>query len=100
MYTNQAAKLDNPIPRELGCAHSPGAATVENCRYLRVLERISIWIARARDTHTEGGDERPLLGELWLLQAELSTALDYCPNVRPYQGASVLSCAVVQTQGH
>lgn len=99
MHTNQAAAPGASIPHGRGCAHTPGAATVENCHYLRTLERISVWIGRARDLHTSGGDERHLMGELWLLQAELSTALDFCPNVRPYQGASVLSCAIIETHG-
>ena len=96
MHTNQAAAPGTSVPRGRGCTHTPGAATLETCHYLRTLERISAWITRARDNHLSGGDERKLMGELWLLQAELSTALDFCPNVRPYQAASVLSCAVVE----
>lgn len=97
MHTNQAASPGAYIPHGRGCAHAPGEATLDTCHYLRMLERISDWITRAREMHASGGDERRLVGELWLLQAELSTALDFCPNVRPYQDASVLSCVIIES---
>lgn len=97
MHTNQAAAPGTSIPRGRACTHTPGVATLDTCHYLRTLERISVWITKARELHMAGGDERRLMGELWILQAELSTALDLCPNIRPYQDASVLSCAVAQS---
>ena len=98
MYTNQTATPGAPVISESGCSHAAGAATTETCRYLRVLDRISVWIARARDAHGAAGDERCLLGELWLLHAELATALDHCPNARPMRDVAIPTGVVTQSQ--
>lgn len=80
MHTNQSADLEASRPPELCCQHAPGAATLENCAYLRALERLRAWTERAGDGHREGTSDRRIIGELWLLQAEVSAALDRCPN--------------------
>jgi hypothetical protein len=95
MYTNQAAIPGDPAAPGLGCDHQPGAATTANCRYLRVVERMTLCLGRARDAHLAQRIERPMLGELWQLQAELFTALDHCPNARVYQEMTFYSCATL-----
>ena len=100
MYTNQAANPGEPASPGLGCDHLPGAASAANCRYLRVLERMTLCLARARDAHLAQSVERSLLGEIWQLQAELFTALDHCPNARVYQVTTLYSCANVQERAH
>lgn len=100
MYTNQSAIPSDPGGSGLGCDHLPGAATAANCRYLRVLERMTLCLARARDAHLAQSVERSVLGEIWQLQAELFTALDHCPNARVYQETSLYSFASVHERAH
>ncbi|HEX6121673.1 MAG TPA: hypothetical protein VFY89_00860 [Ktedonobacterales bacterium] len=80
MYTNQSADLEGSRPPDLRCCHAPGAATEENCAYLRALARLRAHIEQAERAHRAGQADRRLIGELWLLHAEVSTALDACPN--------------------
>jgi hypothetical protein len=80
MYTNQSADLEGTRPPDLGCRHAPGAATEENCAYLRALARLRACVGRAERTHQTGTADRRLVGELWLLNAEVASALDACPN--------------------
>jgi hypothetical protein len=81
MLTNQSADLGISEQPELCCSHAPGGATVGNCAYLRALERLRAWTDRASQEHQAGNSDRRLIGELWMLQAEVSSALDRCPNV-------------------
>lgn len=94
MYTNQAAIPGEAAAPEQHCRHAPGEAATDTCQYLRALARIALWVERASEAHESGRSERQQLGDLWLLHAQLSYALDHCPNVRPYQDASVLVCAL------
>lgn len=93
MYTNQAAIPGDPAASGLGCDHLPGAATTANCRYLRVLDRMTFCLAHARDAHLAQSVDRTLLGEIWQLQGELFTALDHCPNAGAYHEATIYSGA-------
>jgi hypothetical protein len=80
MYTNQIVVPGTECAPERRCLHEPGQATAQTCAYLRALARIGAWVALAERAHANGDGERQLLGQLWVLQAELSYALDHCPN--------------------
>jgi hypothetical protein len=80
MFTNQSADLEGVRPPDLGCQHAPNAATEETCAYLRALGRLRACIERAERSHRAGQVDRRWIGELWLLQAEVSSALDGCPT--------------------
>ncbi len=97
MYTNQTASPgDTRVPAP-HCSHPVGEATRDTCQYLRALERLHDWVEHARGIHQSGRWERELMGRLWQIQAELSYALDHCPNhpVPPDVFASVYATSEV-----
>jgi hypothetical protein len=55
-------------------------------------------VALAEQAHANGDGERQLLGQLWVLQAELSYALDHCTNASGCRGddASLLGVGATQ----
>lgn len=79
MYTNQDAAPQATRAAQ-ACTHASGEATPETCAYLRLLRDVLAWTARAEATHRAGVSAHAQLGELWVLQARLSYALDHCPN--------------------
>lgn len=82
MFTNQAADPNDPLPPDLRCHHSPGAAEYDTCPYLRALARLRTWSDRAESVHRHGAPERALISELSLIYAEIASTLDRCPNAR------------------
>jgi hypothetical protein len=52
----------------------------------------------AEQAHASGDGERQLLGQLWVLQAELSYALDHCPNANGCRGDEAALMGVGATQ--
>jgi hypothetical protein len=80
MQTNQTAVLGDPRVAVLRCHHASGEACHETCAYLRALERLRAWIDRAEGAHARGVVRRSSIGELWLLMAEVSTAVEHCPT--------------------
>lgn len=81
MITNQSAVPEHFRSEDGVCSHAPGCADEANCAYARGLGRLRAWLERAEAAHRSGEDERRMIGELWQIQAELSCALDRCPNV-------------------
>lgn len=79
MYTNQDAAPTQTESLQ-ACTHAPGAAELDSCRYLRALAMLRAWTERAEEAHRRDDCRRERLGELWVLQGQLSYALDHCPN--------------------
>jgi hypothetical protein len=93
MYTNQDATPGQTTPPH-ACRHAPGRTDAEHCRYLRALDALRAWIGRAEQAHAGGACRREQVGELWMLQAELSYALDHCPNCSDGQGRQMADALV------
>jgi hypothetical protein len=80
MQTNQTADPSQAILPPLACAHAPGESTAQTCAYLRAVARVRGWTERAEQAQREGADQQPLLGELYVLFAEVQAAHDLCPD--------------------
>ena len=65
----------------LRCLHAPGAGTPVTCVFLRAVQRLRVWADQAETAAASGTSTRQLIGGLWLLQAEVSAALDQCPSL-------------------
>jgi hypothetical protein len=98
MYTNQSAIPESHHRSEAHCQHAPGRGTTETCAYLRALARVREWVDRAERAHASGEGERALMGRLWMLQADVSFALDHCTNM--HEGADVLVAGGMPAQAH
>jgi hypothetical protein len=82
MQTNQAIEPSGSRRSWSPCQHQGDDSREEGCRYLHTLERLRGWAARAEHLHLHDEDERLMMGELWLLMAEASTAFDLCATPR------------------
>lgn len=80
MQTNQSADPSQVILPPLACAHAPGDSSTQNCAYLRAVARVRGWTERAAQAQRDGVDQQPLLGELYVLFAEVQTAHNFCPD--------------------
>lgn len=80
MQTNQTADPSQTLLPPLACEHEPGKGSAESCAYLRTLARVRSWVERAEQAQRDGGNQQPLLGELFMLFAEVHTAHDHCPD--------------------
>jgi hypothetical protein len=98
MYTNQVIEPGTECAPERRCLHEPGQATAQTCAYLQALARIGAWVELAEQAHAGGDGERQLLGQLWVLQAELSYALDHCPNATRCRGDEAALVGIGATQ--
>jgi hypothetical protein len=98
MYTNQSAVPGSHHRPEADCQHAPCRGTTETCAYLQALARVREWVGRAEQAHASGKGERELMGRLWMLQAELSFALDHCTNV--HGGDDLLVASSMPAQAH
>jgi hypothetical protein len=78
LHTNQAAAEE--IVAGAGCGHGPGKGDQATCRYLRALAALQTAIAEAERAYQQDPPTRRILGELWLLLAEVSSAHDSCPS--------------------
>jgi hypothetical protein len=80
MQTNQSADPELLHLPELACRHTRGHGSIETCTYLRTIDRVRHWADRAERAHRSGQSRGRLLGELWLLFAEVQCAHDACPD--------------------
>lgn len=80
MQTNQSSDPSQTLLPPLACQHAVAEGSIETCAYLRTIERVRMWVERATQAYRDGDNQQPLLGELFLLFAEVQAAYDLCPD--------------------